>query len=156
MIRPLLVPLALLTLWLACPFGTVRAEKPARVDSTSRADQPPRKVIVGTAIYGPYGEYPGLDRRLNELCGIVDEMARRAPRQYPGRGLDLAILPETTATAASGSARQRALPLAGKVQETFSALAQAQDLCSHGPGHGRARAEGNCLLELSGPLRPSG
>ena len=35
-------------------------------------------------------------------------MARRAARQYPGRGLDLAILPETTATAASGSARQHA------------------------------------------------
>ena len=30
----------------------------------SKAGNPPRKVVVGTAIFGPYGKYPGLDERL--------------------------------------------------------------------------------------------
>jgi predicted amidohydrolase len=96
---------------------------------------------VGTACYGPYGQYPGLDKRLKELSELVDEMARRAKQQYPGRGLDLAILPETTVTATSGTARDRAVPLKGTVQENASALARkhktylliALDLAEDGP-----------------------
>ncbi len=35
--------------------------------SASRADQPPRKVVVGTAIFGPYGDDPGLPERYLSL-----------------------------------------------------------------------------------------
>lgn len=89
-----------------------------------KADAPPRKVVVGTAIYGPYGEYPGLERRLEVLGGLVDEMARRAAEQDPGRGLDLAVLPESTVNRTGGTARDRAVPLDGPVRDTFGALAR--------------------------------
>ena len=71
---------------------------PAPSGRASKTDRPPRKVVIGTVIFGPYGKYPGLDERLKVLSGLVDEMAGEAARAYPGRGLDLAILPETTVT----------------------------------------------------------
>ncbi len=141
MTRASFAPLALVLLWLSTFVVTVNAMGPAQEQVASRADRPPRKVIVGTAIYGPYGTYPGLGQRLKELSGIVDDMVRRAKDQYPGRGLDLAILPETAATASAGPARDRAVPLEGKVRETFSGLARkhgsyillALDMAEGGP-----------------------
>ena len=108
----------------------------------SKADGPPRKVVVGTAVFGPYGKYPGLDERLKTLCGVVDEMARRATITYPGRGLDLAILPETVVTSTAGPASERAVHLDGPVRETFASLARKHktyvvvpmDLAEEGPG----------------------
>ncbi len=64
---------------------------------------PPRKVVVGTVIFGPYGNYPGLEERMKELSGFVDAMADEAAKKYPGRGLDLAVLPETTVTSTHGA-----------------------------------------------------
>jgi predicted amidohydrolase len=81
-------------------------------------------VIIGTIIYGPYGKYEGLPERLKVLAGFVDAMADEAARAYPGRGLDLAILPETTVTSTHGPASQRAIPLRGPVLETFGTLAR--------------------------------
>src|SRR5262249_22917415 len=104
-----------------------RGEVPAgatRGASEFKADRPPRKVIVGTVIYGPYGKYPGLEERLKVLSGLVESMAEEAARAYPGRGLDLAVLPETSVTDTHGPASQRAIPLRGRVLETFSALAR--------------------------------
>src|SRR5687767_3699201 len=90
----------------------------------SRAARPPRKVVVGTAIFGPYGTYPGLDERLRVLGDLIDEMASQATEKYPGHGLDLAILPETTVTSTTGPASARAIPLGGPVRDTFGALAR--------------------------------
>src|SRR5262249_25023563 len=90
----------------------------------AKDDTPPRKVVVGTAIFGPYGKYPGLEARLEVLGGLVGEMARQASERPGGRGLDLAILPETTVTATGGKAHERALPLRGRVREALGALAQ--------------------------------
>jgi predicted amidohydrolase len=90
----------------------------------SRADRPPRKVVVGTVIYGPYGAYPGLDERLRALGGLIDAMAREAAHKYPGRGLDLAILPETTVTSTAGPPSARAIRLDGPVRATFGDLAR--------------------------------
>jgi predicted amidohydrolase len=90
----------------------------------TRADRPPRKVVVGTVIFGPYGKYNGLEERLKELSGFVDAMAVLAAGKYPGRGLDLAVLPETTVTSVDGPASQRAIPFEGPVLETFGALAR--------------------------------
>jgi predicted amidohydrolase len=75
-------------------------------------------------IFGPYGKYPGLDERLKVLSGLIDSMAEEAGRVYPGHGLDLAVLPETTVTDTHGPASQRASPLRGPVLETFGALAR--------------------------------
>jgi hypothetical protein len=55
-------------------------------------------------------------------------MAGEAARRYPGGGLDLAILPETTVTSTRGPASQRAVPLQGPVLETFGALARRWDM----------------------------
>jgi len=90
----------------------------------TRADRPPRKVVVGTVIFGPYNTYDGLEARMKELSGFVDAMADEAARKYPGRGLDLALLPETTVTSLRGPASQRAIPLQGPVLDTFGALAR--------------------------------
>ena len=98
-------------------------------------------MVVGTAIFGPYGKYPGLDERLKVLGGLIDEMARQAAEKYPGHGLDLAILPETAVTSTTGPASERAIPLDGPVRETFGALARKHktyiiapmDLAEEGP-----------------------
>lgn len=109
---------------------------------TAKADRPCRKVVVGTAIFGPYGKYPGLEARLEELGGLIDEMAREASARRPGRGLDLAILPETVVTGSGEEARDRAIPLDGPVKEAFGGLARkhgtyilvGMDLAEPGPG----------------------
>jgi hypothetical protein len=99
-------------------------EPSAKSHAASRADRPPRKVIVGTVIFGPYGTYNGLAARTKELSGLVDAMAAEAVRKYPGRGLDLAVLPETIVTSLHGPASERAIPLDGPVLDTFGALAR--------------------------------
>jgi predicted amidohydrolase len=91
---------------------------------TTKADRAPRKVVIGTVIFGPYGNYHGLEERMGTLSGFIDSMAADAIKKYPGKGLDLAILPETTVTGSHGPASQRAIPLEGPVLETFSSLAR--------------------------------
>ncbi len=90
----------------------------------SRANLPPRKVVIGTVIFGPYGKYTGLQERMKELSDFVDAMAEEAMKKYPGRRLDLAIMPETTVTSTEGLASRRAVAWEGAVQETFGALAR--------------------------------
>ena len=94
----------------------------ARTRTTSNG--PPRKVIVGTVVQSFWGKYPGLQNRLDQLAGIVDQMAAQA-RSKSGRGLDLAVLPETAITGeAEGDAFARAVPLDGLVQEVFARKAR--------------------------------
>jgi beta-ureidopropionase len=98
------------------------ASRPPEIRSTSAG--PPRKVIVGTTMQSFWGNYPGLQARLDQLAGIVDEMAAQAKAAY-GRGLDLAVLPETAITGEAGKdALDSAVPWEGKVQEVFSRKAR--------------------------------
>jgi len=124
MIHASLLPLALVPLWLCCVVANANSGEPVPGQNSSKADRPPRKVIVGTTVFGPYGKYPGLEERLDELCDLVDEMAALTAKRYPGRGLDLAILPESAATATSGPAHDRAVPLKREIRDTFGALAR--------------------------------
>src|SRR5437588_8697570 len=81
----------------------------------------PRKVIVGTAMQAFWVPYPGLQERLDQLAGIIDEMAGDAMRKY-GRGLDLVVLPEVAITGELSSgdlAIQRAVPFEGLVKDMF-------------------------------------
>src|SRR5260370_22387955 len=86
--------------------------------------QPPRKVIVGTALQAFWVTYPGVDKRLEQLSGIVDNLAADSMKKY-GRGLDLAVLPEAAVTGelrdgiASGP-----VPFEGAVKEMFSRKAR--------------------------------
>ncbi len=90
----------------------------------STSDTAPRKVIVGTAMQPFWGQYPGLRDRLDQLAGIVDQMAGQAKTKY-GRGLDLAVLPETAITGeAEGDALARSVPYTGQVQDVFARKAQ--------------------------------
>lgn len=94
----------------------------SEVRSTSGG--PPRKVIVGTAMQSFWGQYPGLDKRLDQLAGMVDRMAAEAKESY-GRRLDLAVLPETAITGeAGGDAFARSVPFEGPVQDVFSRKAR--------------------------------
>src|SRR5881397_400194 len=90
----------------------------------STSNSPPRKVIVGTVMQSFWGQYPGLDNRLDQLTGIVDQMAAQAKQKY-GRGLDLAVLPETAITGeAEGEALARSVPFDGRVKEVFTRTAR--------------------------------
>ena len=91
----------------------------------ARSDALPRKVVVGTAIYAMWGEYPGLERRLEALGEIIDEMAHKAAERYPGSRLDLAALPEDAVCGGrNGSAAERSVSLQGPVLEKMAAKAR--------------------------------
>jgi predicted amidohydrolase len=89
-----------------------------RVRTTSNT--PPRKVVVGTVMQSFWGQYPGLRARLNQLTGIVDQMAAQAQQAY-GRGLDLAILPEVAITGEAGDdALAHSVAFDGEVKDVFT------------------------------------
>src|SRR5882762_6261630 len=96
------------------------AEAPVRTTSA----QPPRKVIVGTALQAFWVTYPGVDKRLDQLAAMVDNLAAESVKKY-GRGLDLAVLPEAAVTGelrdgiASGP-----VPFEGAVKEMFARKAR--------------------------------
>jgi len=97
----------------------------------STSDQPPRKVIVGTVMQPFWGKQPGLEKRLEELTEIVDQMQVQSQTQY-GRGLDLAVLPEVAINGegeAFGGVTEwshpmPSYPLEGPVQDSFSRKAR--------------------------------
>ena len=93
----------------------------------STSNSAPRKVIIGTAMQSFWGPYPGLQNRLEQLGGIVDQMAAEAIKKY-SRGLDLAVLPETAITGeAEGDALAHSVPFEGPVREMFSRKAREHE-----------------------------
>lgn len=89
------------------------------------SDALPRKVVVGTAMYAMWGEYPGVERRLDALGEIIDEMARQAAERNPASRLDLVVLPEDAVCGGrSGSAAERSVSLEGPVLERMAAKAR--------------------------------
>ncbi len=85
---------------------------------------PPRKIVVGSLMYGMWGQYPGLAKRLAALSSFIDAMSKTA-RQKHHAGLDIAALPETAVTGeVRGSAKETALPLEGAVLDTLGAAAR--------------------------------
>src|SRR6266851_75665 len=96
----------------------------------ARSDALPRKVVVGTAMYAMWGEYPGVEQRLEVLGEIIDEMARKAVEKYPGSRLDLVALPEDAVCGGrKGSAAERSVPLEGPVLEKMAAKARQHRCC---------------------------
>ena len=112
--------------WNVTILAAMLAWPAAAIDREARstADQPPRKVIVGTAMQAFWGKYPGLGKRLEELTALVDQMAAESRKKY-GRSLDLAILPETAVTGESSSnVMADAVPLEGQLRDTFARKAR--------------------------------
>jgi predicted amidohydrolase len=89
-----------------------------------RSSLPPRKIIVGTAMQQFWVKHPGLEKRLEQLTALVDGMRVESQRKY-GRGLDLAILPETAVSGEAGNdAMACAVPLNGPFANAFSRKAR--------------------------------
>ena len=96
----------------------------AELTHVSTADQPPRKVIVGTSMQAFWGEYPGLEKRLEQLTRLIDQMAEESRKKY-GRGLDLAVLPEMAVTGEiSGDIVAHSFPFDGPVRDAFARKAR--------------------------------
>jgi predicted amidohydrolase len=104
--------------------GSTHANENAPETKSSSSDKPPRKVIVGTAMQSFWGDYPGLHKRIDQLLAMVDQMVADANKKY-GRGLDLAILPETSITGeAGGNALEISVPFEGELREAFTQKAR--------------------------------
>jgi predicted amidohydrolase len=87
-------------------------------------DRAPRKVILGTAMQAFWGEYPGLQKRLQQLEGILDRMNDESRKKF-GRGPDLAVLPEVAVTGEiTGDIVAHSVPYEGPVRATFSRKAR--------------------------------
>jgi len=118
-------------------FGVcIQAGEP-KPGGKARYDLPPRKVIVGTTMTPWYGNYPGLEKRLEEMSAMIDTMAADAKAAY-GRPVDLVVFSEFAVTAGKpGSAAEAAVPLDSKILDVLG---------------GKAREHG-CYLVFGGVVR---
>jgi predicted amidohydrolase len=94
----------------------------ADLATKSAAGRLPRKVIAGTVVQSFWEQYPGVQKRLDQLTGIVDRMQQASEKKY-GRGLDLAVLPEVAVTGegeSTGEAVDWSLRFEGPVKDAFS------------------------------------
>lgn len=89
--------------------------------SLSRANTPPRKVVVASAVAGFTGS---VETRLGLLERLVDEAAAKASAVHPGRGLDLMVFPEFALAREGPSAAEQAVALAGPVHARLAAKAK--------------------------------
>lgn len=120
--RQMCVPTIAALAWVFWGALSVLHAAAPEIPVRSTADQPPRKVIVGTVLQPFWGKYPGLEKRLVQLTTIVDRMQMQSQEKY-GRGLDLAILPEVAITGQGedvGNVSQWSYPLAGPIQDAFA------------------------------------
>ena len=110
---------------LAPGINPVRASEPDnQASQLPRHDRPPRKVIVGTTMTRWYSDYPGLDGRLEQMRGLIDEMAARARSKY-GRSIDLALFTEYALTAGKqGKAGEVAVPFDDAIRDVFASMAR--------------------------------
>jgi predicted amidohydrolase len=104
--------------------ASVRSDSSRVADATgfkSRADTPPRKVVIGTALARFSGD---LQARLAQAGKLLDEAALGASRQYPGKGMDLMVLPEYAILNPGQTAAANAVKLKGPVLEALGAKAR--------------------------------
>src|SRR5688500_6792054 len=95
----------------------------AEILKKSTSDGPPRKVIVGTLVHNLFVEFPGAEKRLDELETFIDRMAQQSKKTY-ARGLDLVVLPEVAVTGDRGGSKKAALPFEGIVKDRFVSKAR--------------------------------
>lgn len=73
---------------------------------------------------GFWVKHPGLEKRLDELTGIIARMRVESERKY-GRSLDLAVLPEAAVTGEIGrDALSHSVPFDGPLGNAFARAAQ--------------------------------
>lgn len=71
----------------------------------------PRPVVIGTVIAGFAAANTPLPVRVVEVVRLLKDLSTAAARQYPGRRLDLAVLPEAMIQRPGTTARERAVAL---------------------------------------------
>jgi predicted amidohydrolase len=94
-------PLAILGIWIvssiavfAGPLAAQETPQPTGFPSKSRADRLPRKVLLSTVICGEQFFKMPLEKRLQRMDEVVESADAKAKSDYPGKRLDLVILPE--------------------------------------------------------------
>ena len=106
------------------PRGVIEAGSATTV---SHSNDMPRKVILGTVLTGYEGVFDApLDKRLDKMDETVAAMAAELARKYPGKRLDLAMLPETFLGRPAKDVAQQAVPL-DEVRERVGACARRHD-----------------------------
>lgn len=87
----------------------------------SRADSTPRKVVIASALKAFSGSLP---ERLTLAAGLIDDAAREAKQNHPGRGLDLVVFPEFALQQEGTTAMEQAVRLEGPVLDLLGAKAR--------------------------------
>jgi predicted amidohydrolase len=99
---------------MATGLRTTAAEPPGPPGGpsvSSRRDGLPRKVLLGSVISGYEVFSLPLEKRLDRMDELVKAMSAQARASYPGKPLDLAVLPETFLARPGGSLAQQAVQL---------------------------------------------
>jgi predicted amidohydrolase len=117
-------------------YGLQAQEMPARVN------HPPRKVLLGTVVSGYDVSTYSLERRLQWMDDTVDHIAAEGTREYPGKRMDLVVLPEYLLERPADSADKEAVRMA-EVEPRLAACARRRDcylvvpmvLREEGPGN---------------------
>jgi predicted amidohydrolase len=88
----------------------------------SRADSPPRKIVVASAVADFHGS---VEARLALVARLTEEAARRSAGENAGRGLDLMVFPEFAICREAGAtAAERSVPLSGVVRDQLATVAR--------------------------------
>jgi len=124
-------------------------------ETPERVDRPPRKVLLGTVVSGYEVSTYSLERRLQWMDEAVDRIAAAGAREYPGKRLDLVVLPEYLLSRPGDSAAKEAVRMA-EVEPRMAACAVRHDcylvvpvvLREEGPGEIVSNAA--VLLDRSG------
>jgi predicted amidohydrolase len=74
--------------------AAVPPSPPTSVSAIPRGDRLPRKVLLGTVICGDQVFNMSLEKRLQRMDELMMEVAAEAKTKYPGKNLDLVVLPE--------------------------------------------------------------
>jgi predicted amidohydrolase len=91
--------------------------------ATARSDRLPRKVLLGTVICGDQVFKMSLENRLQEMDKLMAEVAAEAKGKYPGKQLDLVVLPEFFLARPGDSMPQETVRLA-EVQPRIASCAR--------------------------------
>lgn len=93
-------------------------------NAISKSETPPRKVVIGTLMKSFWGEYEGLNNRLQNLTDCIDQMAQQSTQKGYNGKLDLVVLPENAICDESlKDAHEKCLSFEGDIHDAFRAKA---------------------------------
>jgi len=110
---------------MAAGAGSAAADAPApgaAFVASRRADQPPRKVLLGTFLSGYQILEKPLEKRLQKMDEVVDDISDRAASDYPGKQLDMVVFPEYFVARPGDSLAQKTVQM-GEVLPRIAACA---------------------------------